>query len=288
MLSYPKNNYISSLGDKFRNNDENFVILFTNARDEPNIAEWIAHHLLLGFDKIIIFDHMSKQPIRTTLNTNFNNKVEIIEKTGTGNIKEKLGKEAVQIAKNLKASWMLYLDADEFLLLNKYTNVKQFLSKFKFADAIGINWLMFGTSHHKIQPKGLLTENFVMCDKLLNKHVKSFVRPESVTLSKGLNPHFYYIINPNRYFAATGNRMKPNPFNDVKRIFTQTISYIAHYYVQSEEEYIRRKCRKPDNGTHPRSKDFNFNTHNEVMNNQLQYKYSQKIKDFLQNYNIVL
>ncbi len=31
--------------DKYRKKDANSVYLFTNARDEPNIAEWIAHHL---------------------------------------------------------------------------------------------------------------------------------------------------------------------------------------------------------------------------------------------------
>ena len=88
MFSNQKNNYIPLLGDKFRKNDERFVILFTNARDEPNIAEWIAHHLLLGFDKIIIFDHMSIEPIENKLKTNFNNKIQVIRKMGSGNIKE--------------------------------------------------------------------------------------------------------------------------------------------------------------------------------------------------------
>ena len=30
------------------------VILFTNARDELKLKEWVAHHLLLGFDFIYI------------------------------------------------------------------------------------------------------------------------------------------------------------------------------------------------------------------------------------------
>ena len=30
------------------------VGLFCNARDEKNIKEWAAHHLLIGFDVIII------------------------------------------------------------------------------------------------------------------------------------------------------------------------------------------------------------------------------------------
>lgn len=288
MFSNQKNNFVPLLGDKFRKNDENFVMLFTNARDEPNIAEWIAHHLLLGFDKIIIFDHLSIEPIQNHLATTFDNKVQIIRKIGSGNIKQKLGKEAVQIAKNLNASWMLYLDADEFLVINKYCNVKQLLSQFKFADALGINWLLFGSSNHKTQPKGLLTENFLMSDKLLNRHIKTFVRPERVVDYWYLNPHFYKIVNPNRYFAATGNKMISGPFNNVRRVFTQTAAYIAHYYIQSEEEYIRRKCRKMDDGTSARSKKINFNIHNEVMNNQLQYKYSENIKQFLKKYNIIL
>ena len=35
------------------------VILFTNARNEKNIKEWAAHHLLIGFSAICIFDHKS-------------------------------------------------------------------------------------------------------------------------------------------------------------------------------------------------------------------------------------
>lgn len=288
MFSNQKNNFIPLLGDKFRKNDERFVMLFTNARDEPNIAEWIAHHLLLGFDKIVIFDHLSIQPIQHTLETNFDNKVQVIRKIGSGNIKEIFGREAIQIAKDFKASWMLYLDADEFLVINKYSNVKELLSQFRFADALSINWLLFGSSNHKMQPKGLLTENFVMCDKLLNNHVKTFVRPERVANHFLLNPHFYRITNPNRSFAATGNKMPLGPFNNIRRIFTQTTAYIAHYYVQSEEEYIRRKCRKMDDGTGARPKKINFNIHNQVINNQLQYKYSEKIKQFLKKYNITL
>lgn len=288
MFPVKKNNLLLFQANKFRKNDEKIVTLFTNARDEPNIAEWIAHHLLLGFDKIVIFDHMSVEPIKNKLNTNFNNKVSVIRKNGTGNVKAIFGNEAVYMAKQMKASWMLYLDADEFLQLNKYNNVKDFLRAFNFADAIGINWLVFGANGHKTQPKGLLTENFIKSDKVLNNHVKTFVRPDSVRGSVP-NAHFYNIINPMRYFAATGNRMKQNPFNDVPILFTKTSAYIAHYYVQSEEEYIRRKTRKMDDGTPPRTKNVNFNTmHNHVVNNQLQHKYSNKIKNFLKKYNIEL
>jgi hypothetical protein len=289
MFINQNNKFLPLVSDKFRKTDENLVVLFTNARDEPNIAEWIAHHLLLGFDKIIVFDHLSKVPISNKLNTNFDRRVTVIRKTDNqSNVKDIFGKEAITMSQNMRASWLLYLDADEYLLLNNITNIKQFLHIFKEADAIGINWLMFGSSNHKTQPKGLLTENFIMSDKRLNKHVKTFVRPDRIRPSNNYNPHTYNIINPNRYYAATGNRMSPNPFNNIPIIFTKTVAYIAHYYVQSEEEYNRRKCRPMDNGTGPRQKNIDFNIHNEVINNQLQNKYSQNTKAFLKKYGIEL
>jgi hypothetical protein len=113
-------NNISAL-DKFRRSDCDLVYLFTNARDEPNIAEWVAHHLLLGFDRIHIFDHKSVTPISQKIWTNFNNRVTVerVENID-GGIKLNLITRAVNIATNRRASWMLYLDADEFMVINKF------------------------------------------------------------------------------------------------------------------------------------------------------------------------
>ena len=97
-------NNISAL-DKFRRDDCNLVYLFTNARDEPHIAECVAHHLLLGFDRIHIFDHKSVIPISQKLGTTFNRvTVERVENID-GKIKLNLIKRAVDIATKKSASW---------------------------------------------------------------------------------------------------------------------------------------------------------------------------------------
>jgi hypothetical protein len=283
-----KNNIITSISDKFRRKDNNLLYLFTNARDEPNIAEWVAHHLLLGFDKVFIFDHLSVVPIATKIGTNFDNRLIVKRVEGVGEIKFKLMKEALDIAQKINASWMLYLDADEFLCLNKVNNLKNYLDKFSEADAIGVNWLMFGSAGHIKQPPGLLTENFIKSDMRLNSHVKSFVRPSVVRYI--WNAHFYNITNPNRYFSANFTRMKMGPFNNQPLPFINSVAYIAHYYTQSEEEHLRRKGRQLDDGSIGKQ-DLIKNIkveHNAVLNNQLQFKYSENIKNFLKKYNIVL
>jgi hypothetical protein len=53
------------------------VAVFCNARDEKHIREWAAHHLLIGFNRIIIFDHNSKVPLSTVFQ-NFDKRVAII------------------------------------------------------------------------------------------------------------------------------------------------------------------------------------------------------------------
>ena len=288
MFSYKNNNLHPMLLSKTRRTDNSSVILFTNVRDEPNIAEWVAHHILLGFDKVIIFDHLSIIPITTTIGTNFNNKLEVIRVDGNGNIKVNLMNRALDISNKGNYSWMLYLDADEFLNLNNCSNVKEYLGAFKDADAIGINWLMFGTSGYVNQPKGLITENFIRSELRLNNHVKSFVRPSIVVRTD--NPHSYIILDPNRYYSGNGTKMRMCAFNYQPLPFINACSYIAHYYTQSEEEHLRRKSRTLDDGSINKSAMCPevHKIYNNVVNNQLQNKYSLKTKSFLKLHNIKL
>jgi hypothetical protein len=287
MFSFKNNNFIPIL-PTVRRNDNSSTILFTNARDEPNIAEWIAHHLLLGFNKIVIFDHLSKIPISTSIGTNFNGRLTIIPVKGSGNIKIKLMNNALDIATKEGCSWMLYLDADEYVNLNRFNNIKDFLEYFKEADFIGINWLMFGSSNHISQPKGLLTENFTKSVPTLDMHVKTFVRPTSAVRS--INPHYFIVANPNRCYSGNGTRMPMGSFNKQLVPFSIAPIYIAHYYTQSEEEHLRRKNRMLDDGSVGKNAlipDVHI-SYNDVNNEQLKNKYSQKIKDFLKEHNIEL
>ena len=148
----------------YKNNNLLPILITNNRRSDNNSS------ILLGFDKVIVFDHLSKVPISSSIRTNFNGKLSIIRVDGIGNIKLRLMQNALDIAAKNNYSWMLYLDADEFLNLNKFNNIKPFLDIFKDADAIGINWLMFGTSGYKEQPKGLITDNFIRSEIRLNKY----------------------------------------------------------------------------------------------------------------------
>jgi hypothetical protein len=261
------------------------VGVFCNARDEKNIKEWAAHHLLLGFDIVVIYDHKSIIPLKNEF-SNFDKRVSIIRvEFDEGNVKQLLMNNAINIANKLNLDWYIYLDADEFLVLNNFfKGIKHFLTLYSYGDSIAINWLMFGSNHLVEEPKGLIVENYTLSCKLLDKHVKSFVRPNEIVKSD--NPHYYHIRNPSKMIGLNFKPLIfPYCFNNLAIPFYKAPAYIAHYVYQSEETYIKRKInlRGDDGSTRPNMGKEIHNHFNDIMNLQPQ-KYINKIKEFLKHY----
>jgi hypothetical protein len=257
------------------------TVLFTNVRDEKNMKEWVAHHLLLGFDLIYIFDHKSKHPLSHEM-TCFKKKVVVERCEMDGPIKMHLMMKAAKIATSAGADWMLYLDADEFLVLNAFSNVNHMLKYYLFADSLAINWLMFGTSFHKKEPEGLLMENYIKSDLKLDKHVKTFVRPSQVIAA--INPHYFVIANSGRMISLNMKPMRETKsFNEWDIDYNNCAAFIAHYVYQSEESYIHRKIILPrDDNSEFRQIEQNIHEkHNFAHNPIVKKLYAEKIKSFL-------
>ena len=269
-----------------RNKNDN-IILFTNARDEKKIMEWVAHHLVLGFTCIYIFDHKSIVPLKKVFH-HFHRRVFVERCELSIPPKIPLMNRAASIAKSMNMDWMIYLDADEYLYIANPFNLKTMLRRFSFADSLAINWLMYGTNHHKKEPQeGLLIENYTKSELSFDKHVKTFVRPHCI--KKVVTPHYYDIYHQERMFSIDGKRMDP-PFSFHKNMmpFTNSYAFIAHYIYQSEEKYMQRKIKMPqdDNGT-KRNIDKELHTRfNNCDNHLMREKYSHLIKQFLSRKNI--
>jgi Glycosyl transferase family 2 len=261
------------------------VGLFCNARNEKNIKEWAAHHLLIGFDIIVIFDHKSDIPLQKIFE-NFDKRV-IIQRVDIDNsdIKKILMNQAPKIANSYNLDWFIYLDADEFLILNRtFKGVKHFLNTYSYGDSVGINWLMFGSNYLVEDQQGLLLESYTRSCRNLDRHVKSFVRPQEVKGSD--NPHYYHIRNKSKMIGLGFNILQyPQCFSDITIPFYKSPAYIAHYVFQSEESYKKRKIDIPGDDGRTRS-DIGKEIHahyNDIINMQPQ-KYVNQIKDFLKFY----
>jgi hypothetical protein len=191
-------------------------------------------------------------------------------------------KRAAEIAANMRADWFIYLDADEFIILNNFRGVKELLNRYHFADSLALNWLMFGTNNHITEPHGLILENYTRSDEQLNRHVKTFVRPSQVCVAGPASPHSYYVVNPSRMFAITGESMTNRVFNPTRVPFWGSPAFIAHYIYQSEETYKQRKISLPsdDTGTF-RAIDADIHSkHNERIN-FIPRKYAESVRQFI-------
>ena len=264
------------------------ITLFTNARNERNIREWAAHHLLIGFDQIIIFDHKSTIKL-TSVFQNFDRRVRVIDVSYIDKPKIILMNIAATIARQMKSKYMLYLDADEFFILNEsFVGIKHFLLQYPYAHSIGVNWLMFGSNHLTTEPPNGILSNYTKSDRLLNQHVKSIVRTSEVV--NATNPHYYNIRNSSRMIGIDRRQVVGDKafHNTAIMPFENAPAYIAHYINQSEETFVRRKCLLPAddsgivrnvcNSAHIHSE------HNEVENTYPKTKYSENVRKFIAQY----
>jgi len=282
------------------------AILFTNARDEPNMVEWAVHHLLLGFYTIIIFDHLSKRPIREQFIRKtpqtpqwLDARIQVIPISWDNPVKLRLMQLAVEFAKKRNYDWMLYLDADEYLCLPRYRGVPHLLSKCVGVDELAVNWVMFGTNYLETTPAvpaeyhgrfqqeqgaGILS-HFTKSRPNLDQHVKSFVRPHAVKHVS--SPHFWHIYEPHRMATLHKMPMRSPYYWDKmgERIpVSQAWGYVAHYVHQSRESYLSRKIKLPTDDTGGMRGDISHEIHtlyNEIPNTQVKDLYLQNIENFL-------
>lgn len=262
--------------------------LFMNARDEDNLKEWVAHHLLLGFDHIIIFDHKSVVPIKSLFLPS-QKKVEIIECKLDKKIKIHLMNEATKIATAKGIDWFIYLDADEFIILNRKNKIHPFIDLYKEFDSVGINWIMFGSNNHETPPSGLILDNFTKIDSIqLNKHIKTFVKTSQINICN--NPHFYSMKDTNKMIGIDFKPIvDPYCFHECSLNVHNVPAYIAHYAIQSKETYFKRKIDREcdDSGKFRNNLDGKkTNVHhffNNCENLIPKQKYSNNINEFLKN-----
>jgi hypothetical protein len=264
------------------------TILFTNARDEADILEWAVHHTNLGFDKIYITDHKSLTPIRDIVGEIPNICVRRLECDCV--LKNNLITEAVKYATEHQYDWMLYLDADELLILPKDANVQTFLHKFNDYDMIGMNWLLFGSNYHNQKPAGTILKNYTRCETQFNVHIKSFVRPLCVLrVPADGGPHVYTIREFDRAVGTNKIPMikaHPHFFNQLGHManveqINQNDAYVAHHIFQCFETYQQRKVfRKRDDNNEDWSWKFDENElhkhYNHIENRFPCEKYNKK------------
>lgn len=232
------------------------------------INEWVEYNLSIGFDHIIIGDNNDD---------NTENLAKILMKY----IKE--GKVTVVDIKDYyikqidfykyayqnlvgRFDWVLFYDIDEFLVLNKHSNVNDYLKqkKFKNFDVIKICWKVMSNNGYVVEIDKPVLERFTeeginyKCDFELkdkdgnnydcyvNNTVKSFYRTSAKCIPQTHCTEKH--VDGIRYCDNTGNEIIDKEYfpnwSQRNEYINHDDAYIKHFLTKSLEEYVKYKIKR--------------------------------------------
>ena len=152
------------------------VIVAIAKLEQNYIKEWVDYHLLLGFDKIFLYDNEDTPVYNDLLQ---NNKVEVIHVLGNNYPKPVqyhcLEHFNFNFINNKNITHVLHIDIDEFVALKKHSNIKDFIKEYIVGNTagIGMNWRHFGDNFLTESSSDPVTKRFTLCELNGNKTIKT-------------------------------------------------------------------------------------------------------------------
>lgn len=204
------------------------VALVCIAKEETNyIHEWVNYHLNIGIDDIYIYQNNWRTDI-------LHEQVKLIPFDG----------EARQLPAyndflnnyKEKYDWACFFDVDEFLLLKKHSNIKEFIKQYSDYSSIAVNWVLFGDNNMEevINNNYSVIERFTKCQNGVDRHIKSIVK---------MNPNAVYNQQPHSTtltWVDTNYHTGSGPFNYAG---DNKIAQINHYFCKTKTEFINKLKR---------------------------------------------
>ena len=224
------------------------IALVCIAKNEDDyIQEWIDYNKKLGFDDIFIYQNNWRCQIEESNVVKIVFDGEIMQTNAYNHF----------IVNNLgKYDWVAFFDVDEFLVLKKHKNIKEFINDYNEFPGIGVNWVLFGDNNlNGIIDNYSVIKRFTKRQIDVNPHIKTIVK-----LSNNLTMNVHCPINTP--LCNTNKELFIGPFNNSK---LDDIAQINHYFCKTKEEFIKKVNRgRADNGEIRNLSDFDGHNHNET------------------------
>jgi hypothetical protein len=215
------------------------------ARDETRyILQWAAYHLAIGFDRIHIYDNMSVRPIADMFaDTALRSRVTVVRWPSVPGENAQLTAYRHFLHTNRETvTWAAVIDLDEFINLKIHGTIAGFLSALPAADAIVINWRMFGSSGHAKYRKQMLMERFQKAStvdydaNILVKTIHRMCKVEMIDTHNGRYGPDAVIVTAFGDRTDGGCHVPPTARN-------LDVAQINHYFVKSRDEWNLKNLR---------------------------------------------
>ena len=228
------------------------ICLFSCAKNEHDyIYEWIYYHLKIGFDEIYICDTSDDNNMKTCTFKNDSQIKLVHEKLNGrefGHLQYEFQNKYFNNFIKKKHKWCAFIDVDEFIVIKKHKNIKEFLNSINFENgSLGMNWVIFGNNNQLKYIKEPVIKRFTKCDNKCDKHVKILVCTKSVN---HFNNQHFAVLNEGHQINENKKKFKCGPWQEDS---SNNHIQVNHYVLKSKEEYLNRTknhhCRQY-NDTH--------------------------------------
>lgn len=216
--------------------------------DVDDIGWWMAHHLAVGFDALIVIDDHSTDGTWDVIQ----NAASILpvepqrtrpdDKSSYAERRSDAYGLAIESCRN-RFDWVICLESDEYVSPESAPDMSSFLSRFDQADGIFLNWSIFGSNGHVTRPTESPTSAYTRRAPLEfadHRPGKTFIRPDCFTGQFIDGCH--WAIASERFYRADGTLFDPEaPVN-------WQGARILHYLTRHLTHYTSRLARLPTPG----------------------------------------
>lgn len=212
---------------------ETAVICVIAKNENCYIEEWLQYHFKLGFDHIYVYDNDDNYPLKV-LESMYPGKVTVIYYPGR--CLQLRAYYGFAINYCFQHTWVAFIDVDEFIVLRKHKSIKELLREKCSSGALVLNWILFGSNHHKVYENKPVLERFTKREKNINIHTKWIVKLSD--LDTMVTPHFGKLFN--------GKALDTNGIEVTESLHycgVEDVAAIYHYFTKSEQEFLHKCIR---------------------------------------------
>ena len=206
----------------------------------PWIVEWLAFHLLAGFDRFFIYCHLCDDGTEAILSKLARHYPITPYSIGAVERPQLAAYQHAWDTHQSQVDWMAFIDGDEFLFAPNDASIGDALARYdsRSLSALAAYWICYGSNGHITDPGGLLMEQFPrhsQRDFGPNRHIKSIVRSGEAVRCVGSHlfetPRGTYDENMRPMTAPMLEDPSFHPTHDVFRI---------NHYVTQHYEYFKQ------------------------------------------------
>ena len=207
--------------------------------EAPFLLEWIAYHIAVGFEHLVLYDNDSTDGGAALIRNS-----PLAERVTVIHWPQRPGQlSAYRHFIDIFApgfDWATFIDIDEFILPLNRGGISETLDRLGNASAVLVHRRVFGPSGKDERPDGLVIENYdrrAPDEFDMNRHVKSLVRCADL-LDVTQNPHEFMVRG---LVFNTAGRLSPNVA--VQETACHEALVINHYHTRSRQDWQAKIAR---------------------------------------------